>query len=299
MGPKDFETFLRQQGKRAASETYRIAAEKFETYLRFRGFFKAEDMPPDILRPFAEHLSASMAPHSVDLYLRASRAYMAFLRAQGIPVPEPTRAKAPRLQRSGRILKPRELAVYVEYANGLPEPLRSMLLLLTVVPMRVEYFTALEAEHVEIGTPDKDGESRPAWFVVPGSGVGRPLRRVPIVPQGLAILRSYVERSRPHLAACRFLWPSPTDVGDAVSPRQVYRHLEWMGTQRGLAVTPMLLHRTALAGLVAAGVPEGDIAEMWGAKSVMALRSFRQPNPQAIYRAAARTETPWLKGLDR
>ncbi len=248
------------------------------------------DVGPKELRRYVAHLSrAGMSPASTARKLASVRALFASQREHRRIAQSPADliATPKRALRLPRVLRAPEVA---QLLDGIPdEPLalrdRAMFELVYACGLRAEEVVSLQLADV-----DHDSEQLRV------EGKGRKTRYIPVGEIALAVLRRYVERARPALAASaertsleRALFLSKS--GRTLGTSDVRRRLRKWTTRAGIAqdASPHALRHSFATHLLDGGADLRSIQELLGHSSVSTTQVYTRVESARLRSAYSRS----------
>lgn len=235
---------------------------------------------------------------SVLRYAQGLKHLHAFATRQGIPVKRWFVPKMPRVRhKMPTILRGDQLAGFDLRARDYPEPWATMLRLLPLTALRPGELRPLERKDIEIPSAAE------VWLVVRGmAGKGNQKsksdRRVPLLRDGVVLLRAYLFAARPRLPRCSLLFPSPKLGPDgkprATSATPMEDHVKAIGKAIGVELSPYDLRHTAITYLAERNVDPKIIQAIAGHTDFKTTQRYIHLSPGYIHRGVRGVETPWV-----
>ncbi|MFH1689723.1 MAG: tyrosine-type recombinase/integrase [Candidatus Eisenbacteria bacterium] len=249
-------------------EAYRSAAKKFEEWV------VGKPMTPRSLEDFAafQLTTKKLSGATVHLLVVGVKAYLGWRRRQGEDLPDFDSPPLPRFRkRVLPVLRGEDLKSYYRACDNMPEPVRTLSLLLPLTGFRVSEACNIQVRDLKwagnrfrITVRDSKGDDR----VVPV-----PRRATPLVRRYLKETWGVLPKLGGAPEAQQFLFPSR--LGTAYQPKVVR---EWMAKIRkriGVThLTPHVLRHTFGTRLEEAGVPTSAIARLMGHRSVQTTSGY-------------------------
>lgn len=267
---------------------YRDGAIRFLKFLSQNGV-RFDKMPVNVLSLFSEHLiHAGMKPASVSVYVAGAKRFLIWSKNRGETNLEvSSHVDLPRIAKlPPNALSQEHLLAFFALAARLPEPKRSALLLLPFCGLRSKEFLTLTLNSIsKVKTKIPSDPNRTIehlCFTVEGKGGD--VRVVPILPDGVPILISYLKHWRRHVPG-RMLFAYAN--GKAIPDRTVRHALTQICKRLRLTrFTAHTLRRTYLTALQRAGMDHVSITKIAGHKSFQTtLNHYLEIHPEDLVKS--------------
>jgi integrase/recombinase XerC/integrase/recombinase XerD len=268
-----FYDYMRSVRRLNTAKKYAHGAQKFLEFLASNGV-RFDRMPANILSLYSEYLvHAKMRPASVVVYVAAAKRFLEWTRHRGehniqisSVVDLPKVVKLP-----PNALKQDHIVAYLALAAREPEPRRTALLLLPFCGLRTFELLNLTYESltkVSVALDRSKPDDKKDLLCLTVEGKGGEHRVVPILPDGIGILVSYLKHWRNKIPrGGRFLFVHPN--GEKLSDRTLRDVMVRFRRKLGLQgrFTLHTLRRTYLNTLRRAGVDIATLTKIAGHKS--------------------------------
>ncbi len=281
---------LRRDAAARTRRAYRIDGEAFARWASAQGLAPEHPTPRHIRRYVASLSAAGAAPSTSARKLAALRALFESQRRHGhIPHNPAELVSSPRRgSRLPKVLSAREASRLLDsIPAGEPLELRDRAM------FELAYASGLRAEElvtVELADVDHDAEQ------VRVEGKGRKTRFVPVGEPAMAVVRTYLERARPRLAAAAAPGPAAQALflsrnGRQLSTSDVRRRLRTWIERAGASTdaTPHSLRHSFATHLLDGGADLRAIQEMLGHASVSSTQIYTRVESARLRSAYARS----------
>lgn len=259
-----FEEHVRVSRSKKTAQTYARCAKKLTQYLDAQEL-TLDAAPTDLLDGFvawmvAEHMSES----TVRLMTVGSRKYIEWRRRRGDSLPTFHKPDIPRFSPgTPRILDDMALARFVDHTlEEVPEPMRTVILVLVLTGMRSE--EAVKLKLGDVGVQEDPDFETIAWVVLKVHGKGKKDRVIPLLLAGNSLIRNYLAGWRTNRGT-RTDWLFPGVNGNHIQTRTIREHCKIVRDAIGIEeCTPHTLRRTYLTLLSRQGVDALVVAQIAG-----------------------------------
>lgn len=266
-----------------SAKQYRRAARVFDEYLESSGN-SMESLGVTSLDDFVRWLiRKGYKPRTVANYTCIARLYCDYLRARGTSIPIFERPLMPKVSPSKPTVLPDKLipSYLAACVRVTGDPHRTALMLLPMTGLRVTEMCTLELVNVEFMAPSEGFPRGAAQIHVTGKG-GKE-RKVPVLPQGVPVLASYMQTVRPNLGG-RSQWLFPGRNGrDPIRRQQINNRLDRIqDLLRIKKLYPHLLRHTYATLLNERGIQGFDLAAILGHADVKTTGIYVHPDNRRL-----------------
>lgn len=280
---------------------YRDGAIRFLKFLA-QNNVRFDKLPVNVLSLFSEHLIHSgMKPSSVSVYVAGAKRFLIWSKNRGdTNLDVSSNVDLPRIVKlPPNALSQEHLLAFFALAARLPEPKRSALLLLPFCGLRSKEFLSLTLNSIsKIRTKMPSDPSKTIehlCFTVEGKGGD--VRVVPLLPDGIPILMSYLRHWRRHVPG-RFLFAYAN--GKAIPDRTVRHALTQICKRLRLErFSAHTLRRTYLTALQRAGMDHVSITKIAGHKSFQTtLNHYLEIHPEDLVKTMSSSGARLIENSD-
>lgn len=213
----------------------------------------------------------------------AAWSYLQWLKRNDMPLPEfmkPELPKKPQKQEP-RVLSETAVQCYLEDADALEEPMRTLCLLLFATGARS--FELCQLRLTDVSVVDVDGVGR---IVLSLHGKGDKLRTIPLPIEYIPIFRDYLATwLAAHYEKHRSPWVFPRNKSQCVSERALRDTMQKLRQELGFSdLSPHILRKTYSTFLSTNGMPPFMIAQLIGHVTDQTL-AFRVTSEHYVHHA--------------
>jgi site-specific recombinase XerD len=298
---EQFTDYMLALRRKATAMKYRDGAIRFLGFLSKNGV-RFDKMPVNVLSLFSEHLiHAGMKPSSVGVYVAGAKRFLIWSKNRGETNLEvSSHVDLPRVVNlPPNALKQEHLLAFFALAARLPEPKRSALLLLPFCGLRSKEFLSLTLNSVsKIRTrmpsdPTKTVEN----LCLTVEGKGGDVRVVPLLPDGIPILVSYLQNWRRHISGRHlFVYANGKPIPDRTIRHALTQICKKLKLERFTAHT---LRRTYLTALQRAGMDHVSITKIAGHKSFQTtLNHYLEIHPEDLVQTMSSSGARLIENSD-
>jgi site-specific recombinase XerD len=265
-----FERHITTICSRATAKRYGIVVHAFLRWLARENQTLSKASRDALSRYANSLLEQGYLPGTVQAHLAGINRYTRWLDTQGVVIPEFFRAELPRQKRRVRdALTPEHLRLYLQLANELDEPLRTAVMLFPCTGLRSNEMATLKlntAKRVPFRMGNGLTEDKTTLRV---RGKGGDERVVPVLDEGVQILRSYFDRWRKYHSDTQWLFPGR--YTSHISTRSLREAVQKIRKPLQMTFTPHTMRRTYLTSLYRQGVEPVMLAKIAGHADVKIL----------------------------